>query len=370
MRTALIMAGGTGGHIYPGIAMAKELASRGWHIEWLGTPQGMENRIVPEAGFPLHTVAMTGVRGKGVMRWLAMPFMLIGACIKARRLLKQLTPHLVIGIGGYMSVPGGLMAWITRRPLVILEPGARAGIANRLLALFARRVLVGFSDAFAKHIAHPVSRLLPVPKHVDWTGTPLRGDVTQVPPPEARYKGRSGRLRVLIVGGSLGAQTLNDLVMAALRLIPEHERPHVTHQSGDKNYLDLKNQYADAKITAEVLAFINNIAEHYALCDVLICRAGAITVAEVAAAGVAAIFVPLPWVVGDEQSANAQALVDQNAAWVLSQNDAAAPQRLAQMLRELTRERLVMVASNARKFGRSDATRRAADICEEVARAA
>jgi UDP-N-acetylglucosamine--N-acetylmuramyl-(pentapeptide) pyrophosphoryl-undecaprenol N-acetylglucosamine transferase len=365
-KTALIMAGGTGGHIYPGLALAETLVSHGWTIHWQGTAKGMEHRLVAPAGYPMHTVEMTGVRGKGLLRWLALPLRLARACWQARAILQRVRPHLVVGIGGYMSVPGGIMARLTGRPLVILEPGAVAGIANRFLAHFATRVLVGFPDAFNARIESRVARLIAPPKRVDWSGVPLRGSITTMGPPAARYAKRTGPLRLLVVGGSLGAQTLNDLVVAALAMIPASERPQVTHQSGEANHDALKAAYAKAQVEAQVVPYIHEMAAAYVDCDLLICRAGAITVAEIAAAGVAALLVPLPWNVGDEQRANAQFLADRGAGAWLDQRTTRI-EDLAERIRRTTRAELTTTASAAYALGRRDASSVAAQICTEVA---
>ncbi len=368
-RTALVMAGGTGGHIFPGIAIAKALQERGWLVEWIGTPTGMENQLVPKAGFKLNTIEVTGVRGKGIMRWLALPFTMIKACKQAGALIEETDPHVVIGIGGYMSVPGGIMAKLKGYPLVVLEPGARAGLANRFLALFASKTLVGFSDAFEKRIDHPLGKIIPLPTRVEHTGTPLRAEMSAAPSPIVRFAGRKGPLKLLVVGGSLGAQTLNDLIVNALARIPGYGRPQVTHQAGQKNASTLVEQYKQHGITANVTAFIDDMASEYASCDILICRAGAITVAEITAIGVAAILVPLPWVVADEQKGNAQYLIDHEAGILLDQNNTTAD-ALAKLLLNLNREKLLAMASNARLLGKPKATGVCADICEGVALAA
>jgi UDP-N-acetylglucosamine--N-acetylmuramyl-(pentapeptide) pyrophosphoryl-undecaprenol N-acetylglucosamine transferase len=366
VRTALVMAGGTGGHIFPGVAIAKALEARGWAIEWLGTPNGMENQLVPKAGFRLHSVDVQGVRGKGLIRWLKMPFNMLNACRQASGLMSKVQPNVVLGIGGYMSVPGGIVAWLTRRPLVVLEPGARAGLANRLLALFAQRTLVGFADAFEKRVDHPVGKLLPLPKAVVHTGTPLRAELTTQPEPAERFAERTGPLRLLIVGGSLGAQTLNELIVKAIAHLPVGSRPIITHQAGQKNVEELRAAYQAVNVEASVTPFIDDMATAYAQCDLIICRAGAITVAELTAVGVASILIPLPWVVGDEQKGNALFLVN-NMAGLLMEQANTTPEQLARQLQSLDRMQLVAMATRARSLGRPQATQRCADICEEIA---
>jgi UDP-N-acetylglucosamine--N-acetylmuramyl-(pentapeptide) pyrophosphoryl-undecaprenol N-acetylglucosamine transferase len=365
-RTAIVMAGGTGGHIFPGIAIAQELVQRGWAIEWIGTPTGMENTLVPQAGFHLNTIEVSGVRGKGTARWLAMPFMLWRACRQAAALLKVHQPHVVLGIGGYMSVPGGLVAKLVGRPLVVLEPGARAGLANRVLALLAKRTMVGFVDTFEKRIDHPLGKVLPLPNSVVHTGTPLRSALNSTAQPRDRFTGREGPLQILIVGGSLGAQSLNDLVVKAIASIPADKRPIVTHQAGQKNADALAASYREQGVEAKVLAFIDDMASAYAQCDVIICRAGAITVAELTAVGVASILIPLPWVVGDEQKGNALYLVN-NLAGIMLEQQSTSPEALAQQLMSLTRTQLLAMAERARSMGKPQATQRCADVCEEIA---
>jgi UDP-N-acetylglucosamine--N-acetylmuramyl-(pentapeptide) pyrophosphoryl-undecaprenol N-acetylglucosamine transferase len=368
-RTILIMAAGTGGHIFPGLAIARELAARSWRVHWMGTPRGMENRLVAEAGYPMVTVSMAGVRGKGVMSWATLPLRLAIACWQATVAIFRVRPDVVLSMGGYVAFPGGLMAALWRKPLVVHEPGAVAGIANRALAVLADRVIVGMEGAFERPVAQRWANRLPKPRRVEVLGTPVRGDIASLPAPEERFAGREGRLRLLVVGGSLGAQTMNDLVLAALASLRAEERPQVVHQAGEKLFEGLRAAYAQAGVEAEVLPFVKDMAARYAWCDVLICRSGAITVAEIGAAGVAAILFPLPWFVADEQSANAAYLADRGAGIAMRQL-ATTPESLAGTLRGLTREKLLAMASAARRLGKPDATRRCADLCREVAHAA
>ena len=368
-RTILIMAAGTGGHIYPGLAIARELQARGWHVHWMGTPAGMENRLVAEAGIPLTRIAMTGVRGKGPKAWLVLPWRIARACWQATRTLFAVRPDVVLSMGGYVAVPGGMMAVLWRKPLVVHEPGAVAGIANRVLAPFAQRVVVGMQGAFERRVGARWANALPKPRDVDWLGTPVREDIAAVPAPDARFAGRTGAPRLLVVGGSLGAQTLNDLVLAALASLEARERPEVVHQAGEKLYEGLRDAYAKAGVAAEVVPFVTDMARRYAWCDMLVCRSGAITVAEIAAAGVAAILFPLPWFVADEQAANAEFLSAQGAGMTMKQLETA-PEDLARVLRGLDRAKLLDMAQRARALGKPDATRRCADLCVEVALAA
>ncbi|HEX4331171.1 MAG TPA: undecaprenyldiphospho-muramoylpentapeptide beta-N-acetylglucosaminyltransferase [Usitatibacter sp.] len=368
-RTILIMAAGTGGHVFPGLAIAKELASRGWDIHWMGTPAGMENRLVAEAGYPMVRVNMSGVRGKGVAAWLTLPAKILVAFWRSTAAIFRIRPDVVLSMGGYVAFPGGMMAALWGKPLVVHEPGAVAGIANRVLAPVADRVIVGMEGAFERKVAQKWANALPKPRRVDWLGTPVREEIAALSLPEARYAGREGRMRLLVVGGSLGAQTMNDLVLAALAAMQPQERPEVVHQAGAKLFDGLREAYARQGVEGEVLPFLDDMAARYAWCDVMICRSGAITVAEIGAAGVAAILFPLPWFVADEQAANADFLAKRDAGIALRQLETK-PADLAQLLRGLDRNRLCLVARNARALGKPDATKRCADLCAELAHAA
>lgn len=368
-RTILIMAAGSGGHIFPGLAIAKELASRGWKIHWMGTPAGMENRLVAQAGYPITSVNMTGVRGKGPMAWAVLPMRILVAFWQALRAIRRIAPDVVLSMGGYVAFPGGMMAALLGKPLVVHEPGAVAGITNRVLAPVADRVIVGMEGAFERPVAQKWANAMPKPERVDWLGTPVREEIAAIPDPNVRYSERDGRLRLLVVGGSLGAQTLNDLVLAAVASMAPGERPEIVHQAGEKLYAGLRAAYEQAGVAGEVLPFVNDMAARYSWCDVLVCRSGAITVAEIGVAGVAAILFPLPWFVADEQSANARFLADRDAGIALKQLETK-PQDLAELLRGLDRTRLARLARNARALGKPEATRRCADLCMELAHAA
>ncbi len=368
-RTILIMAAGSGGHIFPGLAIAKELASRGWKVHWMGTSGGMENKLVGDAGYPLVQVNMSGVRGKGAMAWLVLPVRILVAFWQSSVAIFRIRPDVVLSMGGYVAFPGGMMAALWGRPLVVHEPGAVAGIANRVLAPVADRVVVGMEGAFEMRVAQKWANALPKPKRVLWLGTPVREEIAALPPPEERYAGRAGRLRLLVVGGSLGAQTMNDLVLAALASMSPEERPEVVHQAGAKLYEGLRAAYEKAGVQGEVLPFVDDMAARYAWCDVLICRSGAITVAEISAAGIASILFPLPWFVADEQAANARFLAERDAGIALKQLETR-PAQLAQLLRELDRNRLAEMARASRALGKPDATKRCADLCVELAHAA
>jgi len=368
-RTILIMAAGTGGHVFPGLAIARDLAARGWKVVWMGTPAGMENRLVAQAGYPMETIAMTGVRGKGAAAWLLLPLRLLVAFWQASAILFRVRPDVVLSMGGYVAFPGGMMAALWGRPLVVHEPGASAGLANRALALVADRVVVGLEGAFAARSGHALADRLPAPRRVEWLGTPVREEIARVPAPEARYAGRGGPLRLLVVGGSLGAKTLNDLVVAALAALPRAERPEVVHQAGERNAAELEASYRAAGVAAQVLPFVDDMAARYAWCDVMIARSGAVTVAEIGVAGVAAILFPLPWFVAGEQGGNAEYLAARGAAIRLAQLDTT-PASLAALLAGLTRERLLAMAAAARALGKPGATRQCADLCARLGGAA
>jgi UDP-N-acetylglucosamine--N-acetylmuramyl-(pentapeptide) pyrophosphoryl-undecaprenol N-acetylglucosamine transferase len=369
MRTILVMAAGTGGHIFPGIAIADELRARGWAIHWLGTPAGMENKLVARAGYPITSIRMSGVRSKGALAWFLLPLRLLLAFWQSTVAIFRIRPDVVLSMGGYVAFPGGMMAVLWGKPLVVHEPGALAGLTSRALAMVADRVIVGMEGAFERAVPGNLASKLPKPKRTDWLGTPVRAEIAAIEDPDARYAGRTGRLRLLVVGGSLGAQTLNDLVVAALKSMNAAERPEVVHQSGEKHFEPLRSAYRDAGLDAEVVAFVEDMAARYRWCDVLVCRAGAITIAEITAAGLAAILFPLPWFVADEQNANAHFLSSRNAGITLAQLETS-PMHLAELLRGLTREKLAELARRARALGKPDAARRCADACMEAAHAA
>jgi len=368
-RTILIMAAGTGGHIFPGLAIAKELELRGWNVHWMGTPWGMENQIVTDVGYPIVTINISGVRGKGIAAWFFLPFRILIGFLQSTIAIFRIRPDVVLSLGGYVAFPGGMMAALWGRPLVVHEPGAVAGITNRLLAAVADRVIVGMEGAFDRNVATRWANRIPKPKRVDWLGTPVREEISQVPPPDERFAGRSGALRLLVVGGSLGAQTMNDLVLAALASMPADKRPQVVHQAGQKLHEKLEYAYRHAHVEAEVVPFIDDMARRYAWCDLAICRAGAVTVAEIAAAGVASILFPLPWFVVDEQTANARFLSDRGAGTTLEQLETK-PEQLAEILLGLDRSHLSRMAQAARALGKPGATRACADACVELAHAA
>jgi UDP-N-acetylglucosamine--N-acetylmuramyl-(pentapeptide) pyrophosphoryl-undecaprenol N-acetylglucosamine transferase len=350
-RTLLVMAGGTGGHIMPALAVADELRARGWHVVWLGGVEGLENELVPKRGYSIERVRFRGLRGKGVLRLLALPVSLALSCWQCARVVFRVRPDAVLGMGGYISFPGGLVAALLGRPLVLHEQNAIAGLANRVLAWFAQRRLAGFPRAL---------------RGADWCGNPVRREIASLPAPDARFAHRDGVLRLFVVGGSLGAQVLNEVVPQAVASFDAATRPQVRHQAGMKHLDALRGHYARAGVDAECVAFVDDMAAALGEADLVICRAGALTVAELSAAGVAAVLVPFPHAVDDHQTANARFLVDADAAVLLPQPELT-PARLATLLAGFTRERLCEMARRARALARPDAARVVADACEAVA---
>jgi len=350
-RTIMIMAGGTGGHVFPGLAVADVLRSRGWNVVWMGARSGMEARLVPARGFPMAWVHASAVRGKGLAAKLLLPLhLLIGFWQSARAILAH-RPDVVLGMGGYVAFPGGMMASWLDRPLAVHEQNAVAGLANRVLARLADRAFVAFPGALA---------------NAEWTGNPVRAEIAGIALPEARYAARSGPLRLLVVGGSLGAQALNEAVPQALALLAPAERPRVVHQSGEKHLDALGERYRSAGVEGELLAFIEDMAARYAEADLVVCRAGAITIAELSAGGMASVLVPFPHAVDDHQSANARFLAGHGAAILLPQSELT-PQKLAATLSSLDRPRLLEMARRARALGKPGAARAVAERCMALA---
>ena len=351
-RTALVMAGGTGGHIFPALAVAEVLRERGWHVVWLGNAEAMESRLVPPRGFEFVSLGFGALRGKGMGRKLKLPFSLAVAIARALRLLGEVRPGVVLGMGGYVSFPGAVAARLRGIPLVVHEQNAVAGLANRVLARLADAVLTGFPGTL------PGGR---------WVGNPVRREFTTVPPPEVRFAGRQGPLRLLVVGGSLGAKALNEAVPAALAQLAPHERPVVTHQSGSAHFAALEQAYAHHGVEGRLLPFIEDMGAALAEADLVVSRAGAMTVAELAAVGVGAILVPFPHAVDDHQTANARFLVEGGAARLLPQSGLT-PAGLAELLRGLDRERCRQMALAARALARPEATEALADELERLAK--
>jgi len=349
-RTLLIMAGGTGGHIFPGLAVAERARAAGWRVVWMGARGGMEERLVPRYGHETAWIRARAARGKGLLQKLLLPANLLYSFWESARHLSRLKPDVVLGLGGYVAFPGGMMASLFNRPLALHEQNAIAGLANRVLAIVADKVMVGFPGAL---------------KGAEWTGNPVRAEIAAIAPPEERFGGRQGPLRLLVVGGSLGAQALNEALPRALALFGTQVR--VVHQSGEKHLGDLERHYAAAGVEGELLAFIEDMARRYAEADLVICRAGAVTVAELSAGGMPSILVPFPHAVDDHQSANARFLADHGAAILLPQREAT-PERLAALLRSLDRAKLLDMAAKARALGKPDAAARVAQRCMELAR--
>ena len=350
-RTILIMAGGTGGHIYPGLAVADALRAQGWKIIWLGVPNSMEAELVPKHGYEMAWVNFSGVRGKGILRLLTLPFTLLRALGESAVAIFRYRPDVVLGMGGYITMPGGLMAAILRRPLVIHEQNSIAGMSNKVLAKIATRVLSGFPGVL---------------KNTFWCGNPVREDIASLAKPQERYSARDGKLNILVVGGSLGAQALNEAVPMALAMLSKQERPMVIHQTGKKNFEAVRQLYDQAGISADIRPFLDDMANQYANADVVICRAGALTIAELAAAGVASVLIPFPFAVDDHQTYNARFLSEQGAAVLLPQKELSA-EKLAQLLRDFSREKLLMMAQQARKLAKPEATQSVAKVCMELA---
>lgn len=349
-RCALIMAGGTGGHIFPGLALAKELHGRGWRVHWLGVPGSMESRLVPPQGFAFESVQFSGVRGKGVFSLVLLPLRLARALWQCVQVMRRVQPDVVIGFGGYVTVPGGLVGVLLRKPLVLHEQNSVAGTANRLLSRWARRVFTAFPQVLPQG---------------EWVGNPLRAEFLQQPEPQTRFADRTGPLQVLVVGGSLGASALNATVPQALALIPEAQRPVVIHQSGEKQLEALRANYQSAGVQATLTPFIENTAEAFARADLVIGRAGASTVTELAAVGVASVLVPFPAAIDDHQTHNARFLADQGAAWIQPQNQLT-PRGLADLLLKVERSTLLECALQAKKLQKLDAAPLMADACAEV----
>ena len=350
--TIMIMAGGTGGHVYPAMAVADYLKEHGWNIVWLCTEGGMENRLIEGKNYVKAVINMRGVRGKGLLSWLLLPFKLSTACKQSLVAIRQYQPDVVLGMGGFAAFPGGLMAKILRKPLIIHEQNSVAGLTNKVLSLVANQTLAAFPSAFER------AAIL--------VGNPVRQEITQQALPAHRYGQRTGNLNLLIVGGSLGAAALNDVLPKALAQLPNMQF-NVVHQAGEKHIADLQANYQAANVRADAKAFIHNMAEMYAWADIVICRAGALTVAELASVGVASILVPYPFAVDDHQTTNAQYLSDAGAARLISQTEFNVL-RATEMLRGLTREICLAMAIKAKYLAKPDATKSVAKICMELAR--
>ncbi|HSP57671.1 MAG TPA: undecaprenyldiphospho-muramoylpentapeptide beta-N-acetylglucosaminyltransferase [Halomonas sp.] len=352
-RRVLIMAGGTGGHVIPALSLARGLKALGVEVEWLGSPRGIENRLVPEAGIALNRIAVAGLRGNGLAGWLLAPLNLTRAVWQAWRILRRFDPQLVVGLGGFASGPGGLAAWLSRRPLMIHEQNAVAGMTNRALARLATRVYAAFPQAFTG------------PAEV--VGNPVRDDIAALGECPRDVDDMQGRpLRLLVLGGSLGAQALNERLPEALARLAEAERPEVRHQAGRDKDGATRVAYRDKGVDAEVSAFIDDMGAAYAWADLVVCRAGALTVAELAAAAKPALFVPFPHAVDDHQTANAQALVNQGAARLIPQNELTAVSLAGQLSTLLDPNTLAAMATRARACAELDSIERLVAGCMEI----
>jgi len=352
----LVMAGGTGGHVFPALATARALQALGHEVLWLGSAGGMEQRLLGDTDIPLSLIHVSGLRGKGMRTLLLAPLRLLRALGEAYTLVRRLRPDCVLGMGGFVTGPGGLAARLCGVPLVIHEQNAIAGLTNRILSRFARTVLEAFPGSFGEGV---VTRC---------TGNPVRPEVAQLPPPEERLSGRSGRLRLLVVGGSLGAQVFNERVPEALAQIPESLRPEVRHQCGEAKFEAAREAYQAQGVDASVEPFIHDMADAYRWADLVLCRSGALTVSELCVAGAASILVPFPHAVDDHQTANARYLAEAGAALLLPQPGFTAG-ALASLLQDLARDRarITEMAKAARTLARPDATERVVNYCLEAA---
>ena len=347
----MVMAGGTGGHIFPALAVAHQLRDAGWRVVWLGNPEGMEAKLVPQHGFEMVNLKFAALRGKGLVRKLLLPLNLLRGFWQALKAIRQVKPNVVLGMGGYITFPGGMMAAMTGVPLVLHEQNSVAGLANKVLAGVADRILTGFPEVFKKGA---------------WIGNPVRPEIAKIAPPAERLAERSGALHVLVIGGSLGAQALNDMVPQGMALLGESDQPQIVHQAGEKHLDALKANYAAVGVQAHCVSFIEDMAGAYEWADLVICRAGALTIAELAAAGVASILVPFPHAVDDHQTGNAKFLVHAGGAFLLPQSDLT-PEAIA-LIRNYSRGQLLEMSEKARSLAKPDATEAVATLCAEIAK--
>ena len=348
---ALVMAGGTGGHIFPGLALAEALRAKGWRVHWLGVPGSMEERLVPPRGFAFEAVQFSGVRGKGLTTLVQLPGRLLRAFWQSWQAVRRVQPDVVIGLGGYVTFPGGLMGVLAGKPLVLHEQNSVAGMANKVLANVASRIFSAYPHALPK---------------AEWVGNPLRAEFLQQPAPAQRFAGRTGPLRLLVLGGSLGAQGLNDVVPQALALMPADQRPQVLHQSGSLHIEALRALYARLGVQGQLTPFIDGTAQAMADADLLVCRAGASTVTEIAAVGAAAVFVPFPHAVDDHQTHNARFLVEAGAAVLVQQRDLT-PESLQEIIMKSERTMLIQQAQSAKKMQKTEAVNQMVAACEQLA---
>ncbi|WP_432729733.1 undecaprenyldiphospho-muramoylpentapeptide beta-N-acetylglucosaminyltransferase [Variovorax sp. W6] len=351
-RTALVMAGGTGGHIFPGLAVAEALRERGWKVHWLGAPGSMEEKLVPPRGFAFEPVQFGGVRGKGPLTLFLLPLKLLRAFWQSMGVVRRVKPDVLVGLGGYITFPGGMMGVLVGKPLVLHEQNSVAGLANKVLAGVADRVFTAFPNVLKK---------------AQWVGNPLRAAFTSKAEPAERFAGRTGPLKLLVVGGSLGARGLNTVVPQALARIEPAARPQVLHQSGAKQIDELRANYEAAGVEGELTPFIEDTAQAYADADIIVARAGASTVTEIAAVGAAALFVPFPSAVDDHQTTNARFLVDAGGGWLVQQADLT-PELLADLLQKTGRDALIEKAAKAKTMQKTEAVEAVVRACEELAK--
>lgn len=356
LKRVLIMAGGTGGHVFPGLALAEYLCQKGVEVHWLGTQQGLESCIVPQAGIPLHIISIGGIRGKSLKTLLKAPFRILRAIIQSVRILSQLKPNVVIGMGGFVSGPGGIASWILRYPLIIHEQNAKAGLTNQWLKNFSRKVLTGFPNVFNEH------------KKTYTVGNPVRAEIASILPPAQRLPEKKGKLRLLILGGSLGSQAINEIVPQTLAEAEISNQIEIYHQAGDKYYQAACQAYERAEVKADrLIPFITDMQQAYNWADIVLCRAGALTIAELCAAGLGAILVPFPHAVDDHQTANARFLAEKGAAILVPQQDLT-KEKLLNLLKDLLihPEKRLQMANAAYGLRQTEATEKIYHFCQEV----
>lgn len=355
IKRVLIMAGGTGGHVFPGLAVANFMREKGVEVHWLGTSQGMESRLVPEANFPFHTISIGGLRGKGIKPLLGAPFKITSAILQSKAIIQKIKPDLVIGMGGFASGPGGVASWLSGVPLVIHEQNAKAGFTNRMLSKIAALVLEGFPNSFSQRAK------------VQTVGNPVRTEIENLAPPQTRMLPARSPYRLLVIGGSLGAQALNEILPQALAKLSPHDRPAVLHQTGDKNFEATKKIYDSMGIEANLQPFVKDMAQVYSWADVVLCRAGALTVAELCAAGMGAILVPFPFAVDDHQAANASFMVKGKAA-ICIQQSALTASGLADILKQFAEspEKRLAMAQSAYELRKIQVAEKIFALCHTV----
>jgi len=354
-KRVLIMAGGTGGHVFPGLALARELKANGIAVDWLGTAKGLEAKVIPEASIPLHFISISGVRGKGIKDILLAPIKIIRAVWQSAQIIRKLNPDIVIGMGGFVSGPGGIACKILGRKLIIHEQNAKPGTTNKWLAKWARKVLEGFPNTFANR------------NNVETVGNPVRPEIISISNPSVRLQGRTQPLRLLVLGGSLGAQAINQMVPEMLAALPAANRPEVFHQTGEKHLLDTQNTYKRLQIEAKVVPFVKEMDKIYSWADMVICRAGALTISELCAAGLGAILIPYPHAIDDHQTANADFMVREGAAILVQQKDLTV-KKLGELIQPflMNVSQCKKMAEAAFSLRKINATEKVLTICEEI----